>query len=348
MFDREVALYERLGDKGVTISFVTYGNADDLNYQKRLPGIEILCNWWRLPSPIYERLLHRFHGKTLESCNLIKTNQMNGAGVALRCAQRWNKPLICRMGYIWSQFIGNENGSVVKIEEFEDDIFSSTDRIVVTTNEMKRDIQERIPESNGKTLVIPNYVETDRFAPDPDKPKEFDILFVGRLSPQKNVSSLLKALQNVDVKAMIIGSGELKSELQSGSHVSSNKIIWKGIVSNNELPNYMNRSSLFILPSYYEGHPKTLIEAMSCGMAVIGADSPGIREIIDHEINGYLCGTDSESIGKAIEDLLSNPGLCQEMGKNARQYAVKNFSLDRIVEIEKSLYQEIIEKTKVV
>ena len=342
MFDREVVLYERLRDKGVSVSFVTYGDASELDYQSRLPGIQILCNRWGLPNAIYEKFLHRFHGKTLRSSDLMKTNQMNGADVALRCAGHWNKPLICRMGYRWSEFVRNENGSAAKIEIFEDAIFNSAQKIVVTTNEMKRNIGDRTPEFDVKTLVIPNYVETDRFVPNSDLNREYDILFVGRLTPQKNISSLLTALLDFDAKTMIIGNGVLNNELQSCIDNSKNKIIWKGKVPNSELPIFMNRSSIFILPSLYEGHPKTLIEAMACGMPVIGADSPGIREMIDHGVNGYLCSTDPANIRKAIEQLLSNPDLRRTLGNNARQYAKENFCLDRIVEMEYDLYQEIL------
>jgi glycosyltransferase involved in cell wall biosynthesis len=77
-------------------------------------------------------------------------------------------------------------------------------------------------------------------------------------------------------------------------------------------------------------------------MPVIGADSPGIREMIDHGVNGYLCSTDPANIRKAIEQLLSNPDLRRTLGNNARQYAKENFSLDRIVEMEYDLYQEIL------
>ena len=57
MFDREVALYRRLQQQGIEISFVTYGNHRDLAYRDRLPGIRILCNRWNFPRAIYERLI---------------------------------------------------------------------------------------------------------------------------------------------------------------------------------------------------------------------------------------------------------------------------------------------------
>ena len=346
MLDREVAIYERLCDHRVEVSFITYGNSDHHEYSQRLRGITIDCNRWHLPSRLYQKYVHILHGKTLRACDVIKTNQANGFDIALRCARRWEKPLIGRMGYLWSDFIARENGAsnraVTRARAIEQQVFRSSERVVVTTVEMANSIQERDPEARNKTFVIPNYVETDRFAPDSRQSKDFDVIFVGRLSPQKNVAALLEALSDLEVKSLIIGSGELRDELQSQYGDASGKIKWEGNIPNSELPSVMNRSRIFILPSHYEGHPKTLIEAMSCGMPVIGADSAGIRKIIDHGVNGLLCGTDSESIRTSIQELLDKPDLCETLGNNARQYVLEHFSLDRVFEIEYQLYQEVL------
>jgi glycosyltransferase involved in cell wall biosynthesis len=348
MFDREVALYERLRNHGVKVSFITYGGTSELNYNDRLSGIQILCNTWGLPNHLYEKFLHRFHSAVLKSCDLIKTNQMDGAQIALRCAKHWKKPLIGRMGYIWSDFVGREsgntNGAFIQVQKIENNLFNSAERIIVTTPEMAKSLQDRVPELLAKTMVIPNYVETDRFSPGSKRTKDFEVTFVGRLSPQKNVGALLDAVTNLDVNCLIIGSGTLRDELQSQYGDASGKIRWEGNIPNSELPSVMNRSRIFILPSHYEGHPKTLIEAMSCGMPVIGADSPGIREIIDHGINGLLCGIDSESIGRSIKELLDNPDLCETLGNNARQYVLDHFSLDRVLKMEYQLYREILDE----
>jgi glycosyltransferase involved in cell wall biosynthesis len=245
------------------------------------------------------------------------------------------------MGYMWSEFVNYENGSVEKVKQLENNLFRSADRIIVTTNEMRENILERIPDSKAKTSVVPNYVETDRFTLNTDMLKEFDILFVGRLSPQKNVSALLTALSDLDIKAIIIGNGELRDELQSQFGDLNGKVSWQRNIPNSKLPAMMNRSRIFILPSHYEGHPKTLIEAMSCGMSVIGADSPGIREIIRHGENGWLCGTDVESIGKAIRKLLKDPALAQRFGDNARKFVLQNYALEDIVEKELQIIKDV-------
>ena len=344
MFDREVALYERLRDLGVAVSFVTYGNSDDLAYRDRLQGINILCNRWGLPNSIYEKFLHRFYRKTLKSCDLIKTNQMNGADVALRSSQHWGKPLISRFGYMFSDHIarqyGDDSSHARKARKLEQHVFKSADRVVVTTEKMAKEIREGLPGVSGKIVVIPNYVETDRFCP-VDTKKDYDIIFIGRLTNQKNPTALLEAVMRLKYHTIMIGDGPLEKELKEKYENLNSRLEWRANIPNSELPGYMNRSKIFVLPSHYEGHPKTLIEAMSCGMPVIGADSPGIREIIRHGENGWLCGTDVESIGKALRTLLKDPSLAQRFGDNARQFVLQNCALEDIVEKELKVIKEV-------
>ena len=344
MFDREVALYERLRDKGVCVSFVTYGNANDLDYRERLPRIEILCNRWGLPNRFYEKFLHRLHGISQKSCDLIKTNQMSGANVALKSARVLNKPLIARCGYMFSDHVARQYGDgssrARKARKLEQHIFKSADRIVVTTKKMAKEIREGLPGVSGKIVVIPNYVEIDRFCP-ADTKKDYDIIFIGRLTNQKNPTALLEAVMRLKYHTIMIGDGPLEKELKEKYENLNSRLEWRANIPNSELPGYMNRSKIFVLPSHYEGHPKTLIEAMSCGMPVIGADSPGIREIIRHGENGWLCGTDVESIGKAIRKLLKDPALAQRFGDNARQFVLQNCALEDIVEKELKVIKEV-------
>ena len=113
--EREIALYLRLGEKGVHVTFITYGGSGDLQYASQHDGIEILCNRWNLPPRWYERLLPFLHARILRSADVIKTNQTNGADVALRAARIWRKPLIARCGYMWSEF-AQRRGATNEVE----------------------------------------------------------------------------------------------------------------------------------------------------------------------------------------------------------------------------------------
>ena len=109
IFDREVEIYKRLCDFGVSISFITYGDSDDLAYQNRIKGINILCNKWNIKNVIYQKYLYLIHWKYFINCDVIKTNQTVGSEIALTAAKFWKKPLLGRMGYLLSDFVAKKN-----------------------------------------------------------------------------------------------------------------------------------------------------------------------------------------------------------------------------------------------
>ncbi len=141
----------------------------------------------------------------------------------------------------------------------------------------------------------------------------------------------------------IIGEGKLRPQLQEKFADLASKLTWEGGVPNSELPEFINRAGIFVLPSLYEGHPKSLIEAMACGIPVIGCDSPGIREIISHGKNGLLCSPDANALKRAIKMVLNDSALAENIASNARKFVERNFSLDSIASLEISLISKTCE-----
>ena len=343
MLEREVAIYRRLLDRGIAVNFVTYGNAQELEYRKRLPGIRILCNRWNLSPERYERWLPLLHAVSFAMTDVIKTNQTGGSDIALRVSRFWKKPLIARCGFMLSHNMGRDLGEdsleAVSARELERKVFTAANKVIVTTEKMRDDVCGRIPAAKGKTAVLPNYVDTDLFRPSAED-LDYDVIFIGRLSPEKNLKSLLEASSSLNLRIAVVGGGRLHDELKAAH--PEGRVRWLGNLPNSELPKYMNRSRVFVLPSFYEGHPKALLEAMSCGMPVIGADSPGIRELLHSGENGLLCGTGPEAIRSALQKLLTDPELRNTLGANARRFVERNFSLDKIIEQEISTYREVL------
>jgi len=341
MLDREMALYVRLQALGVDVTFVTYGGPEEVLYEQRFPGIHILSNVTGLSPDTYEASIEHLHVGELEQIDVIKTNQMQGADVALRVARHLGIPLIARCGYMLSAFVTREQGAdsvaARAAMDLERTVFSGADRIVVTTPEMAADIQGRIPESGGRVRIIPNYVDTDLFSPAAERSVRWDLLFVGRLVPQKNLATLLDAVAALPVRMAIIGEGPLEPALRGHPASLEGKVDWLGAVPSRHLPEYMRRSRICVLPSLYEGHPKVLIEAMACGRPVVGTDVPGIRELISHGKTGWLCVPAAQDLEAAIRRLLSDADLCVRLGRAARAFVLDTCSLDRAASQEHSL-----------
>ena len=346
MFDREVAIYKRLQEQGIKVSFVTYGDATDLHYADCIPGIHILCNRWGLPHRWYERLLPYLHVRDLWRADVYKTNQTDGSDLALRAAWRLGKPLVARCGYMWSRFAawqeGADSEATKQAERQEARAFSAADRVVVTAGHMKDYIVEQYGIPGTKVVVIPNYVITNLLHPNTTTTcKPGRLCFVGRLDAQKNLFALIEAIRGLDIELEIIGDGAQREALEKAVREKGANVHFLGNLPHAELPQHFNAAEIFILPSMYEGHPKTLLEAMACGLAVIGTDVPGIREIIQHRQTGYLCGTSPTEIRRAFQDVLGDEALQEWMGGKAREYVVENFSLDRVFEMELALLQEV-------
>ena len=346
ILDREVSLYARLISAGYNVSFITYGNNEDLNYIDQLGDIKILSNKWGLPKYIYNKYLHIIHRKHIKSCDIIKTNQIFGADIALKSAKYYKKPIAVRLGYLPSDGYKVEFG--VKSQKYKDsiilekNIFQKSQKVITTTNRISSMIAKNDVDIH-KINVIPNFVNCNLFNNNSIDEIEYDIIYIGRIAEEKNIKNLLEAIKKSNLRLLIIGNGPLKKELMNSFGKNGNQIKWIDKVSNEEIPKYMNQSKIFVLPSFYEGHPKVLIEAMSCEMTVIVSNVQGNNDVIIDGENGFLCDTSSESIQKTIFNVLKmSEKKINLININARRFVKDNYSLDKIVTMEMQLYEDIM------
>jgi glycosyltransferase involved in cell wall biosynthesis len=350
MFDREVALYQRLQRQGVEVTFVTYGDAREQEYRARLPGIRICCNRWGLPSHIYERLIPILHPRALGRAQLYKTNQIPGGPAALASSRLYGKPLIARCGYMWSEFMGRRHGpnahATFRSQAMEWQMFGGADRVVVTTDAMRQSVVGRQPWLADNIRVVPNYVDTELFCPgDPQEVIPNHLCYIGRLDEaQKNLLALVEAVDGLDVTLDLIGEGIGRPTLEKAA-ARNPRIRLIGGRPHSALPEHLRRAALFVLPSHYEGHPKTLIEAMACGVPIVATDVPGIREVVRHGETAALCSPQADALRIRIAAVLADADLRKRMGRGAREYAVQHYSLDRIVARELAIYRELVQNS---
>jgi glycosyltransferase involved in cell wall biosynthesis len=102
------------------------------------------------------------------------------------------------------------------------------------------------------------------------------------------------------------------------------------------------QADMVCLPSYREGLPKALLEAMACGKACIATDVPGCRDAVRHEDTGLLVPVkDSTALAAAIGRLLNNPDERRKMGVRGRERVIREFSQDRVIEATLAVYREV-------
>lgn len=347
MLGREVALYRALQPHLKVIELVTYGDKTDARYLDWLNGIQLTTNRWGLPEKWYLRWLQWLAPLSNNQPGIYKSNQMLGADVALKAARRRGARFIARCGYLHSHNTEKEHGvdsvKAQQARELEEQVFGAADRIVVTTERIKQQIMRRYGLLAKNVTVIPNYVLTDEFAPgrsDAFEPQR--ICFIGRLSFEKNVDMLIDALVGLDVELCVVGDGALRSELEQQAQSKNVKVRFMGNVKHTELPELLRTCAMFVLPSQYEGHPKALLEAMSCGLPVVGTNVPGIREVIQHGENGYLAEPGVEGLREAILDVANDEVLRQKISEGARKYVLENVSLEKIITLELALLESLL------
>lgn len=343
---REIRVYGILEKYFKQICFFTYDETYiKESFQKHLGKIKLFPKNSRLPSLVYSLLMPFMYKKELSNIDIIKTNQMDGAWAAVIAKKLTHSKLVVRCGYQLYDFGVGEKFPWWKlqiIKVVERFVYQNADRIVVTTWADKANIINRYKVSDNTVAVVPNYIDTDLFIPNGKIVKKNNRLcYVGRLSSEKNIESLIDAVDGLDIELIIIGDGSLKEKLIShAQQIKKAKITFRGVVNNELLPTELVRSSIFVFPSLHEGCPKSLLEAMSCGVACIGSDVVGINNIIVPEKNGLLCHPTTEGIREKITMLIKDPDLVVKLGVGARTTILENYSLGNVVKLEMKIYNE--------
>jgi len=321
MLTRELKLYRELGKYFAKIYFITYGR-NDFKFADELRkfSIEVLYKKSKLPNILYSLLSAVYYRRELRECDYYKTNQMSGSWSAVVAKWLFKKILIVRMGFSLSSNAKKEG----KLKYFfsriaEKFALSAADNIVVTTKELKEYFKKYV----AKITIVPNYVNMSVFKPMPELKNQSVrkiILYIGRLSPEKNLNNLFQALVGIEHAILqMIGSGALKEDLQKMAKNLMINVEFLGNVSHEELPKYINHSDIFVLPSLYEGNPKVLLEAMACGATVLATNVRGINNLIIHKLNGYLSNIDAQSLHTSIFYLLLSLDI-----KNKRLIGCRN------------------------
>ena len=208
-----------------------------------------------------------------------------------------------------------------------------------------------IPKS--KIAYLPNSVDTNLFKPGNQKEDNF-LLFVGRISEGKGLHILLKSLEHLEksIRLIIIGPSDWDIEyfqnilkmIEIINREGKHEIKYLGPLKNEELVKWYQKATLFILPSFGESFPVTVLEALACETPVIATPVGGIPEIIKNHKTGILIPTgDSTRLAEAIQYLLENKDIRLKMGREGRTLVTKHHSLEVAAKKLIMIYDRLIE-----
>jgi len=172
--------------------------------------------------------------------------------------------------------------------------------------------------------------------------------YIGRFSEEKGILNLVKSIPIVlkrrkDFRFMLCGDGKLSDEIRDIIRYEGLEAYVKltGWISYEDVPNDLNDLKLLILPSYSEGLPNIMLEAMACETPVLATPVGAIPDIIrDGETGFLLKSNDPKYIAEKIVDLLNKPELLEKVSKNAYKWVRENFSEEKTLESWRRILHE--------
>ena len=190
------------------------------------------------------------------------------------------------------------------------------------------------PECIDKMHVVHCGVPPAEYVPTPHEPAAVpELVFVGRFDPVKGVGVLMQAAGELassgrSFRITLVGGGDGRDvvERQVAELGLTDRVHFAGRRSRAEVRQHLADASIFVLPSFAEGVPVVLMEAMASGVPVIATNVGGVSELIEHQRSGLLVApSDAAALRDAIASLLDDPAFADRLAANGRAWVEKEF-----------------------
>lgn len=228
----------------------------------------------------------------------------------------------------------------------------NTDKVVTVSHSSANDIADVFDVSRDSIQVIHHGIHAPDFASGSKLsegtvrklPPEF-ILYLGNVEPRKNLVELVEAINrnashSTSIPLVIAGRPAWNYEQSLQSIQSSENVIYLGFVSDNDRRALMQKCTLFVFPSLYEGFGFPILEAMAAGAPVLTTDKGSLAEVCGPA--RIMTGTDRVSIADSLSAALSDSAWMNQARVQGTEWA-SHFSWDKSVEAHIGIYRELIQ-----
>ncbi len=193
--------------------------------------------------------------------------------------------------------------------------------------------------------VAPMPVATELFSPGGNRETN-RLLFIGRLTSQKGLEYLLRAMAQMDkaVRLDVVGDGALRQALRALAEELglAERVEWHGQMKQTELPQLYRRAAAVVVPSVDEGLGLVAVEAMLCETPVVAFDSGGLRDIVQNGRTGVLVPPrDVPALSIALTDLLAHSQRARDLGSAGRLYALSAFAPESAARKYADIYRNV-------
>ncbi|MEU6553753.1 glycogen synthase [Streptomyces sp. NPDC046915] len=243
----------------------------------------------------------------------------------------------------------------------------AADAVIAVSGAMREDILGCYPALDpARVHVVHNGIDTTLYRPDPGTdvlrrvgldPDRPYVLFVGRITRQKGVPHLLRAVRDIDPAAQVVLCAgapdtpeidrEFRDLFQELSRVRAGVHWIPQMLPRAEVIQLLTHAAVFVCPSVYEPLGIVNLEAMACGTPVVASRVGGIPEVVEDGVTGLLVAADDDferGLARALDTVLGDPRAAARMGEAGRERAVGVFGWDAVARRTVRLYEEILKQ----
>lgn len=283
------------------------------------------------------------HRREFRRCAVLRVFQLTGVIPALVARACWGTPFVTTYGF-WYARLARSGASRLAMRVLERVGLRLAAAVIVTTEELRAHVATMAPAD--RIHLIPNGVDLERFAPAPRRAGQGSILYIGRLSAEKNLSALIRAAamlrRRMPGRLVMIGDGPLRGQLEAEARSAGVPAEFPGVVDHQLIPGWLRAADAFVLPSFTEGHPKALIEAMAAGVPCVASDCAGNRALVKDADAGLLFDPrDPAALAASLERVLTDESLAAALGRRGHDLVARDYDLGRLVQVEIELLRRV-------
>ncbi|OIH98678.1 MULTISPECIES: glycogen synthase [unclassified Curtobacterium] len=262
----------------------------------------------------------------------------------------------------------------------EREAFEQADGVIAVSKAMRADILRSYPSIDpAKVHVVYNGIDIDEWKPTVDEdavralgidPSRPSVVFVGRITRQKGLPYLLRAVASLPAEVQIVlcagapDTPEIMAEvtgLVEGLREQREGVVWiDRMLEHREIVNVLSSGTVFVCPSVYEPLGIVNLEAMACGIPVVGTGTGGIPEVVADGLTGRIVPIDQVQDGTGtptdpdrfvadlaatLTEVLADEGLAKLMGRAGRLRVETEFTWDAIATRTRQVYDEVLART---
>jgi glycosyltransferase involved in cell wall biosynthesis len=231
-------------------------------------------------------------------------------------------------------------------------LWRDADALVAVSNGLRSHAEQLTPDA--PVQIISNAIDLSQFTPPRQRETQGPVrlLYVGRFTVAKNIETLIEAIDVLtgreigDFELELVGEGVQRPALERlvAERGLTRRVHFSDWVPRDQIADCYRRADIFATATTWEGMPNTVLEAMACGLPIVGTQAPGLHELVQESVNGYLVPIkDAAGLADALALLIDNGYERRRMGRQSRLLVERQFAWEQIAAQYVEVYHNVLQ-----